>query len=89
MNTSVSSIQVLRCSQSLVSQTAVVDLKTQKVIEINPSLEKNTSTWFPYMYTAAETMSFPELLTDPAQSPGSSFINAVRVEVSYSIPGSD
>ncbi|KAF7328744.1 hypothetical protein MVEN_02503100 [Mycena venus] len=76
MNTSVSSIQVLRCSQSLVSQTAVVDLQTQKVIEINPPLEKNTSTWLPYMNTAAEIMSFPELLTNPAQSPGSSFINA-------------
>ncbi|KAJ6578074.1 hypothetical protein B0H19DRAFT_1229976 [Mycena capillaripes] len=76
MNTSVSSIQVLRCSQSLVSQTAVVDLKTQKVIDINPPLEKNTSTWFPYTYTPAEAMSFPELLTNPAQSPGSSFINA-------------
>ncbi|KAF7336351.1 hypothetical protein MVEN_02183600 [Mycena venus] len=36
-----------RCSQLLVNQTAVIDAKSRKVLDIQPSFHKTSSTWFP------------------------------------------
>ncbi|KAJ6503709.1 hypothetical protein C8R45DRAFT_924052 [Mycena sanguinolenta] len=48
MNTSVSSIQIFRCLQSLVNQTAVVDVQTRQAVTLEPELKKTSSTWQPY-----------------------------------------
>ncbi|KAF7328165.1 hypothetical protein MVEN_02574000 [Mycena venus] len=48
MNTSVSSIQLLQCSLTLVRQLATVDAQSHKIQTIEPSFKKNTSTWLPY-----------------------------------------
>ncbi|KAJ7759900.1 hypothetical protein B0H16DRAFT_1532953 [Mycena metata] len=48
MNNSLSSIQVLKCWQSLVPQTAVVDAQTGKFFSASPEIRKTTSTWSPY-----------------------------------------
>jgi hypothetical protein len=48
MNTSVSSVQLLQCSLTLVRQLATLDVQSQKIQTIGPSLRKNTSTWLPY-----------------------------------------
>ncbi|KAJ7137197.1 hypothetical protein C8R44DRAFT_768626 [Mycena epipterygia] len=45
MNTSISTIQVLRCSQTLVNQTAVVDAQAHKLLEAVPSINKTASVW--------------------------------------------
>ncbi|KAJ7123467.1 hypothetical protein C8R44DRAFT_783835 [Mycena epipterygia] len=49
MNTSVSSVQLLQCSQSLVNQTAVVDSQSGKIIPgtVFPGIEKTNSNWMP------------------------------------------
>ncbi|KAJ7745211.1 hypothetical protein DFH07DRAFT_963429 [Mycena maculata] len=45
MNTSVSTIQVLRCSQTLVHQTAVVDAQARKLLVVTPNINKTASVW--------------------------------------------
>jgi hypothetical protein len=47
MKTSVSSLQFLRCSQSLVNQNAVLDTQSATVM-VYPSIEKNVSSWAPF-----------------------------------------
>ncbi|KAF7349857.1 hypothetical protein MVEN_01286200 [Mycena venus] len=47
MNT-VSSIQMLQCSLTLVRQLATVDAQSQKIQTIVPTVRKNSSTWQPY-----------------------------------------
>ncbi|KAJ7214079.1 hypothetical protein GGX14DRAFT_542323 [Mycena pura] len=48
MNTSVSSVQLLQCSLTLVRQLATIDAQSQKIQTITPSFRKNCSTWLPY-----------------------------------------
>ncbi|KAJ6566922.1 hypothetical protein B0H19DRAFT_1374294 [Mycena capillaripes] len=48
MDTSVSSVYLLQCSQVLVNQTAVVDVQSQKIIIVSPSIEKTVSSWAPF-----------------------------------------
>ncbi|KAJ7198894.1 hypothetical protein B0H12DRAFT_1081476 [Mycena haematopus] len=48
MNTSVSSIQVIRCSLSLVSQVAVLDSQTLAIHTVEPGFTKTASKWMPY-----------------------------------------
>ncbi|KAJ7325392.1 hypothetical protein DFH08DRAFT_343417 [Mycena albidolilacea] len=43
----VSSIQIFRCSQSLVNQKAVVDAQTRQILSVEPNTHKTTSTWSP------------------------------------------
>jgi hypothetical protein len=40
-------VQTFQCSQSLVRQTAVVDVGSREVSEIQPSIHKTSSTWLP------------------------------------------
>ncbi|KAJ7144492.1 hypothetical protein C8R44DRAFT_973968 [Mycena epipterygia] len=47
MNTSVSTLQAFQCTQSLVNQTALVDVQSRNVIQVAPGFEKNSSTWLP------------------------------------------
>ncbi|KAJ6450765.1 hypothetical protein C8R45DRAFT_1223984 [Mycena sanguinolenta] len=85
-----SSIQLLRCSQSPVSQTAVVDAQSRQLITLTPSIVKNTSTWQSAHVSAlnsntnpAETLQTPEIrLVDAWQAfynsiPASQFPRAV------------
>ncbi|KAJ7080307.1 hypothetical protein C8R44DRAFT_824305 [Mycena epipterygia] len=55
MNTSVSSIQILRCTQSLVNGTAVVEAQSGKAVSLQPDLKKTTSAWAPYTDPANTT----------------------------------
>ncbi|KAJ7190969.1 hypothetical protein B0H12DRAFT_1082868 [Mycena haematopus] len=48
MNTSVSSIQMFRCSLSLIPQVAVVDSQTQQILTVEPDFTKTASEWMPY-----------------------------------------
>jgi hypothetical protein len=48
MNTSVSYIQLFRCSLSLVNQTATVDTQSQQLQALGPDIKKTVSTWAPY-----------------------------------------
>ncbi|KAJ7227522.1 hypothetical protein C8J57DRAFT_1730886 [Mycena rebaudengoi] len=48
MQSSVSSVQLLRCSQSLTAQTAVVDSQSHKILSAEPSIVKTASVWAPY-----------------------------------------
>ncbi|KAF7364610.1 hypothetical protein MVEN_00330200 [Mycena venus] len=48
MDTSVSSVQVIRCSQSLVNQTAIVDAQTRQIIAVDNDIKKNSSAWLAY-----------------------------------------
>ncbi|KAJ6482659.1 hypothetical protein C8R45DRAFT_1150174 [Mycena sanguinolenta] len=48
MNTSVAAIQLLRCSQSLVNQKAVVDSQSGHIITAEPDICKTTSSWASY-----------------------------------------
>ncbi|KAJ6491169.1 hypothetical protein C8R45DRAFT_928996 [Mycena sanguinolenta] len=48
MNTSVAAIQLLRCSQSLVNQKAVVDSQSGHMITVEPDIRKTVSSWAPY-----------------------------------------
>ncbi|KAJ6491201.1 hypothetical protein C8R45DRAFT_1096710 [Mycena sanguinolenta] len=48
MNTSVAVIQMLRCSQSLVNQKAVVDSQSGHIITMEPDIRKTISSWAPY-----------------------------------------
>ncbi|KAJ6491099.1 hypothetical protein C8R45DRAFT_1138153 [Mycena sanguinolenta] len=47
MNTSVAVIQLLRCSQSLVNQKAVVDSQSGHIIKVEPDIHKTVSSWAP------------------------------------------
>ncbi|KAJ6478385.1 hypothetical protein C8R45DRAFT_1157250 [Mycena sanguinolenta] len=48
MDTSVAAIQLLRCSQSLVNQTAMVDSQSGHIITVEPDIRKNVSSWALY-----------------------------------------
>ncbi|KAJ6491072.1 hypothetical protein C8R45DRAFT_1213169 [Mycena sanguinolenta] len=48
MNSSVAAIQLLRCSQSLVNQKAVVDSQSGDIITLEPDIRKTVSSWAPY-----------------------------------------
>ncbi|KAJ7822097.1 hypothetical protein B0H14DRAFT_3732658, partial [Mycena olivaceomarginata] len=61
MNNSLSSIQVLKCSQSLVTQKAVVDAQSGKFLSVSPDIHKTASTWLPYSEQA-------DITEEPAQS---------------------
>ncbi|KAJ7795059.1 hypothetical protein B0H14DRAFT_2921155 [Mycena olivaceomarginata] len=45
----ISSIQIFRCSQSLVNQKAVFDAQTKQILSVEPSIHKTTSTWSPHI----------------------------------------
>ncbi|KAF8212758.1 hypothetical protein K438DRAFT_1805046 [Mycena galopus ATCC 62051] len=55
------SIQVFGCTQTLVNQTVVVDSQTRTALNLEPELEKTTSTWSVY--------------TGPANGTGNLFID--------------
>ncbi|KAF8158672.1 hypothetical protein K438DRAFT_2026078 [Mycena galopus ATCC 62051] len=40
-------VQTFQCIQSLVPQTAVLDVQSRNLLEINPSILKTSSTWIP------------------------------------------
>ncbi|KAJ6547763.1 hypothetical protein DFH09DRAFT_1505725 [Mycena vulgaris] len=64
MHTSVSSIQIFRCSLSLVTQVAVVDSETQQIWTVEPDFTKTTSKWLPYEsipFVEAEDMLYPNV----------------------------
>ncbi|KAF7359664.1 hypothetical protein MVEN_00690500 [Mycena venus] len=42
------SIRILGCSQSPVTQTAVVDAQSNKLLTVEPAIRKTTSAWLPY-----------------------------------------
>jgi hypothetical protein len=48
METYVSSIYLLQCSQALVTQQAVVDVQSQKMVLVFPGIEKTVSSWAPF-----------------------------------------
>ncbi|KAF7364609.1 hypothetical protein MVEN_00330100 [Mycena venus] len=48
METSVSSVHIIRCSQSLVNQTAIVDAQTRQIIAVDNDIKKNSSAWLAY-----------------------------------------
>ncbi|KAJ7795962.1 hypothetical protein B0H14DRAFT_2916964 [Mycena olivaceomarginata] len=45
----ISSIQIFRCSQSLVNQKAVFDAQTRQILSVEPNIHKTTSTWSPHI----------------------------------------
>jgi hypothetical protein len=47
MNTTVFTIQVLSCAQTLVGQTAVVDAQSRQLLALEPDITKATSAWAP------------------------------------------
>ncbi|KAJ7840947.1 hypothetical protein B0H14DRAFT_3140379 [Mycena olivaceomarginata] len=68
----VSSIQIFRCSQSLVNQKAVVDAQARQILSVEPSIHKTTSTWSPHIgqnsTNAIDNMfmqAWPRLYTAP------------------------
>jgi hypothetical protein len=71
MSPSVSSIQLIRCSQSLVRQKAVVDAQSGHILTVEPDIVKTTSTWFPQTMTNLDDPS--DMLADP----GISYVDAV------------
>ncbi|KAF7368541.1 hypothetical protein MVEN_00177400 [Mycena venus] len=77
MSSSVSSVQILQCSLTLVRQLATVDAQSQKIQTIEPSFRKNSSTWLPY------TAPHSNVTTD-----GNSFIDNWARWFIW-IPGSD
>jgi hypothetical protein len=48
MSPAVTQIQVLECSQTLVSQKAVVWSRSGNFLTVEPELQKNRSVWKPY-----------------------------------------
>ncbi|KAJ7738876.1 hypothetical protein B0H14DRAFT_3515915 [Mycena olivaceomarginata] len=44
-----SSIQIFRCSQSLVTQKAVVNAQTRQILSVEPNIHKTTSMWSPHI----------------------------------------
>lgn len=68
-------IQLVRCSQSLVQQKAVVDAQSQQLMTVMPSMEKTSSTWSPSPPPSSE-----DYLESPANmlaTPGISLIDTV------------
>ncbi|KAJ7239835.1 hypothetical protein C8J57DRAFT_1727238 [Mycena rebaudengoi] len=65
MNTSVSSIQLLRCSQSLVSQKAVIDAQSLQLMTVTPSIAKTVSAWSPATLNEQDLKSPAEMLAKP------------------------
>ncbi|KAJ7479024.1 hypothetical protein FB451DRAFT_1450718 [Mycena latifolia] len=63
MGNSVSAIQILQCSQTLVSQTAVVDSQIRQILSVDKTIEKSDSVWHPYTLHLARTahLSQPEI----------------------------
>ncbi|KAJ7888744.1 hypothetical protein B0H13DRAFT_2042086 [Mycena leptocephala] len=48
MNTSISTVQLLQCSYTIVNQTAVVDAQSNRIQTVEPDLGKSPATWHPY-----------------------------------------
>ncbi|KAF7367591.1 hypothetical protein MSAN_00822400 [Mycena sanguinolenta] len=46
-------VQLFRCSQLLVNQIAVLDAESRKVVDIQPSIHKTSSTWLPFALSKA------------------------------------
>ncbi|KAJ7790824.1 hypothetical protein B0H14DRAFT_3568457 [Mycena olivaceomarginata] len=59
MNTSVSEIQLLSCSQSLISQTAVLDAQSLRLMAVNSSIEKSDSSWTPAPLSREDLLKNP------------------------------
>jgi hypothetical protein len=74
MNTSVSSIQLLRCSQSLVSQKAVIDAQSLQLMTVTPSIAKTVSAWSPATLNEQDLKNPAEMLAKP----DTLLINSVR-----------
>jgi hypothetical protein len=58
MNTSVSTIQYFRCSQTVVRQWAVVDAKSRQLLAVEPEITKTKSAWAPYAEPGETTGNF-------------------------------
>ncbi|KAJ7469232.1 hypothetical protein FB451DRAFT_1479164 [Mycena latifolia] len=70
LNSSVSFSQILRCTQTLVPQTAVVDAQTGQLMRADPTIRKTSSTWSPA--TTAANANY----ADPSSAPsGNLFID--------------
>ncbi|KAF7368352.1 hypothetical protein MVEN_00156800 [Mycena venus] len=41
-------VQILQCSQTLVSQRAVVDAQSREILSVEPDIRKTTSAWIPF-----------------------------------------
>ncbi|KAF7374154.1 hypothetical protein MSAN_00297100 [Mycena sanguinolenta] len=61
----------LRCSVSLVNQTAAMDAQSRQILSIEPDIVKNTSTWGP----ASTEIQGPQNGTDPLATPGISLVD--------------
>ncbi|KAJ6568910.1 hypothetical protein B0H19DRAFT_1373327 [Mycena capillaripes] len=72
-------VQAFRCTQSLVSQTAVIDAQSRKVLQIRPDIQKTSSTWLP---------SEPFEYGPQGPTTGNSFIDAWALWY-RGIPGSE
>ncbi|KAJ7108130.1 hypothetical protein C8R44DRAFT_857713 [Mycena epipterygia] len=48
MHSSVSSIQVLQCSLTVVAQMAIVDSQSRQIFTVEPTIKKTASEWLPY-----------------------------------------
>ncbi|KAJ7506034.1 hypothetical protein B0H11DRAFT_328788 [Mycena galericulata] len=70
ISSSVSSIFPFQCFQSLVSQTAVVDVQSGRLITVQPDIVKTTSTWSP---PGSGDTNDPE---NALVHPGTSYIDA-------------
>ncbi|KAJ7485643.1 hypothetical protein FB451DRAFT_1392373 [Mycena latifolia] len=70
MSPSVPSVQLFRCSQSLVRQRALVDAKSGHILTVEPNITKTTSSWFPQIIDNLDDPS--ELLV----TPGISYVDA-------------
>ncbi|KAJ7226849.1 hypothetical protein GGX14DRAFT_417491 [Mycena pura] len=64
MNSTVSSVQMLQCSLTLVRQLATVDAQSGIAQTIGPSFRKNTSTWLPYTAPRSNVTTDGNLLID-------------------------
>ncbi|KAJ7123460.1 hypothetical protein C8R44DRAFT_735107 [Mycena epipterygia] len=88
MNSSVSSIQLFQCFQSLVSQIAIVDTQSGQILSSTvpaPGIEKTTSAWLPY----AGPAPVPDPPTNPnTTTSGNLFIDAWGTWYSH-MPASD
>ncbi|KAJ7903208.1 hypothetical protein B0H13DRAFT_2335168 [Mycena leptocephala] len=58
MRDSVSAIQILQCTQTLVPQTAVVDSQTRQIITVDKTMENEASTWRPYTPASGQNNTF-------------------------------
>ncbi|KAJ7457691.1 hypothetical protein FB451DRAFT_1183013 [Mycena latifolia] len=58
MGNSISAIQILQCSQTLVSQTAVVDSQTRQILSVDKTIEKADSVWHPFPPASAQNSTF-------------------------------